>query len=51
MNVAQATPATPILNTVTNKISAPILAIEEQAKKINGVFESPKAEKIPVATL
>ncbi len=49
--VAQATPATPILNKVTNKISAPMLAKEEQAKKTNGVFESPKEEKIPVATL
>ena len=35
----------------TNKISTKILAVEENAKKTNGVFESPSAEKIPVAIL
>ena len=50
-NVAQATPATPMLNAVTNRISTAILDVDEQARKINGVLESPSAEKMPVATL
>ena len=49
--VAQATPATPILNAVTKRMSTPMLESDEHARKINGVFESPRAEKIPVATL
>ena len=49
--VAHATPATPIRKAVTNRISTPMLESEEQARKMNGVFESPSAEKIPVATL
>ena len=48
-NVAHATPATPILNAVTKRISTPMLETDEQARKMNGVFESPSAEKIPVA--
>ena len=35
----------------TNKISTRIFAVEEKARKINGVLESPSAEKIPVAIL
>ena len=50
-NVAQATPATPMLNAVTNRISTAILDVDEQVRKINGVLESPSAEKMPVATL
>ena len=50
-NVAQATPATPMSNAVTNRISTAMLDVDEQARKINGVLESPSAEKIPVATL
>ena len=49
--VAQATPATPILNAVTNRMSIPMFAVEEMARKMNGVLESPSAEKIPVAML
>ena len=45
--VAQATPATPILNAVTNRISMAMLDSEEQARKIKGVLESPMAEKMP----
>ena len=51
INVAHATPATPILNAVTNKISIKIFALDEQTRNIKGVFESPSAEKIPVAML
>ena len=51
IKVAHATPATPILNAVTNSMSIPILESDEQARKTNGVFESPSAEKIPVAIL
>ena len=29
----------------------PMLAVEEMARKMKGVLESPKAEKIPVAML
>ena len=50
-NVAQATPATPMSNAVTNRMSTAMLDVDEQARKINGVFESPRAEKMPVATL
>ena len=50
-NVAHATPATPILNAATNRISIPIFATDEQARKTNGVLESPSAEKMPVAIL
>ena len=49
--VAQATPATPILKAVTNRMSIPMFAVEEMARKMNGVLESPSAEKIPVAML
>ena len=51
INVAHATPATPILNTVTNTMSMPIFDREEQVRKKKGVFESPRAENIPVAIL
>ena len=51
MKVAHATPATPILKVATNRISMPMLASEEQARKINGVRLSPIAEKMPVAIL
>ncbi len=51
IKVAHATPAIPIENTLTNKISTNILAVEEKARKIKGVLESPSAEKIPVAIL
>ena len=49
--VAQATPATPIWNTVTNRMSTAMLEREDAARKQKGVLESPRAEKIPVATL
>ena len=49
--VAQATPATPIRNTVTNRMSTAILAVEEAAKNRKGVRESPRAEKIPLEML
>jgi len=39
------------LKAATNKISTPIFETEEIARKINGVFESPRAVKIPVETL
>ena len=48
-NVAQATPATPIRNAVTKRISMPMLDSDEAARNQNGVLESPRAEKIPVA--
>ena len=51
IKVAQATPEIPILKAATNKISTPIFETEEIARKINGVFESPRAVKIPVETL
>ena len=51
MKVAQATPAIPILKIVTKSISTKILEIDDRAKKINGVFESPSDENIPVDTL
>ena len=51
MKVAHATPAIPMLKLCTNRISMPIFAVDEHAKKMKGVFESPIAEKIPVATL
>ena len=51
INVAHATPAIPKSKAVTNRMSAPIFAVEDMARKINGVFESPRAENIPVATL
>ena len=35
----------------TNRISAAILAVEDTARKRNGVRESPMAENIPVAIL
>ena len=49
--VAQATPATPICNVFTNSRSVRIFAVEEKARNKNGVLESPRAEKIPVAIL
>ena len=49
--VAHATPATPIWNAATNRISTAMLAVDEAARKKNGVLESPSAEKIPVDTL
>ena len=50
-NVAHATPATPIRNVVTNRMSTKMLDSDEHARNQNGVFESPRAEKMPVATL
>jgi hypothetical protein len=35
----------------TNRISTRMFAVEENARKIKGVLESPSAEKIPVAIL
>ena len=51
IKVAYATPATPIVKIFTNIMSTIILALEEAARKMKGVFESPNAEKIPVAIL
>ena len=51
ISVAQATPATPMENTVTKITSMMILAVEENARKRNGVLESPRPEKMPVAML
>ena len=51
ISVAQATPATPMENTVTKTTSMMILAVEENARKRNGVLESPRPEKMPVAML
>ena len=50
-NVAQATPATPILKTVTKKISTAMLLKEDAARNTKGVLLSPRAEKTPVAIL
>ena len=50
-NVAQATPATPIRKALTKRMSTRMFAVEEIARKMNGVRESPIAEKMPVATL
>ena len=50
-NVAQATPATPILKAVTKRISIPILAREDTARNRKGVLLSPRAEKMPVEML
>ena len=36
---------------VTNRISTAMLEVEDAARKRKGVLESPRAEKIPVATL
>ena len=49
--VAQATPSTPMPKAETNRISIPILAVEDSARKIKGVRESPSAANVPVATL
>ena len=49
--VAHATPATPILKAVTKRISTAMLEVEDAARKMKGVLESPSAEKIPVAIL
>jgi len=38
-------------NVFTNKISTKIFAVDEIARNQNGVLESPRAEKIPVAIL
>ena len=51
MNVAQATPSTFIPNAVTNRISTPMLIVDDAARKIKGVLESPRAENIPVEML
>ena len=51
MKVAHATPETPILNPATKSMSAAMFATDEQARKKKGVFESPRAEKIPEAIL
>ena len=50
-NVAQATPATPIWSPATNQMSMAIFVSDEATRKINGVRESPRAEKIPVEIL
>ncbi len=49
--VAHATPATPMENAFTNKISTATFAADDTARNRNGVPESPRAEKIPVAIL
>lgn len=53
--VAHATPSTPLVkigeSAVTNRMSIPILAREENIRKRKGVLESPRAAKMPVATL
>ena len=51
MNVAQATPSTPIPKAVTKSISANIFAVLETARKMKGVRLSPIAVNIPVARL
>ena len=51
MNVAKATPAIPISKAVTSRISTKIFAIDEQTRNINGVYESPSAEKMTAAML
>ena len=51
MNVAHATPSTPIPNAVTKSMSAPIFAVDDIARNINGVRLSPIAVNIPVAML
>ena len=51
MNVAQATPATPIFIGPANIKSSAILVREEKIKKYNGVFESPRAVKTAVLIL
>ena len=51
MNVAHATPATPMENTVTKSMSTNMLATDETASRMNGVTESPRAAKTPVAML
>ena len=51
INVAHATPATPMPKVLTNKISTAILEVDEAARNQNGVFESPSAENIPVDIL
>lgn len=50
-NVAHATPAIPILKALTKRMSIAMLLVDDMARKIKGVLESPMAEKIPVATL
>lgn len=51
MNVAHATPSTPIEKAVTKSISMKMFAVEEMARNTNGVLLSPRAEKTPVARL
>ena len=51
IKVAHATPATPIFRDATKKIFTRIFDVDEIARKINGVLESPSAENIPVAIL
>ena len=51
MRVAHATPATPMPNAVTKRISTAIFEIDDAARKMNGVRESPSAAKMPVAIL
>ena len=50
-NVAQATPATPMPKADTNSRSMAMFAVEDTARKRKGVRESPRAAKVPVATL
>ncbi len=49
--VANATPAMPMENVCTKRMSTKILAVEDTARKRKGVLESPNAEKMPVAIL
>ena len=49
--VAQATPATPMSKAVTKRMSIKMLLTDEAARKKKGVLLSPRAEKMPVATL
>ena len=51
INVAQATPATPMWRPATNQISMAILEQDEAARKKKGVLESPSAEKMPLEIL
>ena len=50
-NVAHATPATPMSSAVTDTTSSTILPSDEKIRKYSGVFESPRAVKIPVHML
>ena len=44
--VANAAPATPVLNTITNSRSRPMFSRLHSTRKISGVLESPSALKM-----